>query len=75
MLRFFPLPEGRQFPDPPQCSFCDQLGRPIRPDPSEAPQLPRLVAGPGLFICEECVQLCHEILHEDDLGLRQDVRD
>ena len=62
----FRLPEGRQFPDPPRCSFCDQLGRPIRPERREAAELPRLVAGPGLFICERCIQLCNEILEEDE---------
>jgi hypothetical protein len=64
---FFPMPEGREFSDPPRCAFCDELGRPIRPDPPETADLPRLVAGPGLFICERCVRLCTEILEEDDL--------
>lgn len=63
----FRLPEGSRFPEPPRCAFCDQLGRPIRPEPAEAPELPRLVAGPGLFICERCIQLCREILQEDDV--------
>lgn len=62
----FRLPKGQQFPDPPRCAFCDQLGRPIRPEPPEAAELPRLVAGPGLFICERCVQLCNEVLEEDE---------
>jgi hypothetical protein len=62
----FMLPPGRQFSDPPRCGFCDQLGRPIRPEPREAAELPRLVAGPGLFICERCIQLCNEILEEDE---------
>jgi hypothetical protein len=66
---FFPMPEGREFPDPPRCAFCDELGRPIRQDPPESPNLPRLVAGAGLFICERCVRLCIEIFEEDDLGV------
>jgi ATP-dependent Clp protease ATP-binding subunit ClpX len=61
----FSLPAGREFPDPARCAFCDELGRPIRPDSAEATNLPRLVAGPGLFICERCVRLCNEILDED----------
>jgi hypothetical protein len=65
---FFPLPEGREFPDPPRCAFCDELGRPIRPEPPVSAGLPRLVAGPGLFICERCVRLCTEIFEEDDLA-------
>jgi hypothetical protein len=67
---FFPIPEGREFPDPPRCAFCDQLGRTIPPEPPESVELPRLVAGPGLFICERCVRLCVEIFEEDDLAAR-----
>ncbi|MEW6470667.1 MAG: ClpX C4-type zinc finger protein [Actinomycetota bacterium] len=61
----FPLPAGREFPDPARCAFCDEPGRPIQPDSVAATELPRLVAGPGLFICERCVRLCNEILDED----------
>ncbi|MCA1847342.1 MAG: hypothetical protein LC792_29985 [Actinobacteria bacterium] len=61
------MPEGRQFPDPPQCAFCDQLGRRTRPEPPENRELPRLIAGPGIFICERCVRLCVEILQEEDV--------
>jgi hypothetical protein len=67
---FFPMPEGREFPDPPRCAFCDQLGRTIPPEPPESADLRRLVAGPGLFICEHCVRLCVEIFEEDDLAAR-----
>ncbi len=35
-----------------KCSFCGSTGR----------ECGRLVAGPGVFICSECVQLCSEIL-------------
>src|SRR5205807_8833651 len=65
---FFPMPEGREFPDPPRCAFCAELGRPIRPEPAESAELPRLVAGPGFFICERCVRLCTELFEEDDLA-------
>ncbi len=38
-----------------RCSFCwkseDQVGK--------------LVAGPGVYICDECVELCNEILEEE----------
>src|SRR6516165_9798448 len=40
------------------CSFC---GRPH--DDS-----PRLIAGPGVYICAECIGLCNEILAEDAAG-------
>ena len=39
----------------PVCSFCGK--------PQE--QVRRLVAGPGVFICDECVELCREIIEED----------
>lgn len=38
-----------------RCSFCGK---------SEA-EVNRLIAGPGVFICNECVSLCDEILSED----------
>jgi hypothetical protein len=37
------------------CSFCGK-----RQD-----QARRLIAGPGVFICDECVQLCNEILAQE----------
>jgi hypothetical protein len=41
-----------------RCSFC---GKP------EAAAL-RLIAGPGVYICAECVSLCNEILAEEAAG-------
>ncbi len=37
-----------------KCSFC---GKPQG-------QVRRLIAGPGVYICDECIQLCREILEE-----------
>jgi hypothetical protein len=34
------------------CSFCAK----------PAPEVAKLIAGPGIYICNECVQLCNEIL-------------
>lgn len=42
-----------------RCSFC---GKPQS-------QVSRLVAGPGVYICDECISLCQEILKE---GLESD---
>ncbi len=39
----------------PKCSFCGKTSEQVR----------RLVAGPGVFICNECVDLCCDILDED----------
>lgn len=37
------------------CSFCGKSSDQVR----------RLVAGPGAYICNECVALCHEIISDD----------
>jgi hypothetical protein len=42
-------------PGPTMCSFCGK-----GPD-----QVKRLVAGPGVFICDSCVHLCNEVLEQD----------
>lgn len=44
---------------PVACSFCGK---------SEG-QVSRLIAGPGVFICNECVTLCEEILGEEQFDL------
>ncbi|MCX5860187.1 MAG: ATP-dependent Clp protease ATP-binding subunit ClpX [Proteobacteria bacterium] len=45
------------------CSFCGKGQREVR----------RLIAGPSVFICDECVELCNEIIAEekdrDDLSI------
>lgn len=41
-----------------KCSFCGK--------PQE--QVKRLVAGPGVYICDECVELCIEIIESDHVG-------
>jgi hypothetical protein len=38
-----------------RCSFCGK---------SQA-EVPKLIAGPGIFICSECVVLCNEIIDDD----------
>ncbi|MCS6984618.1 MAG: ATP-dependent Clp protease ATP-binding subunit ClpX [Leptospiraceae bacterium] len=43
------------------CSFCGK----------EQSEVNRLIAGPGVFICDECVQLCHHILQEDETNKGQ----
>ena len=39
------------------CSFCGKREH-------EA----RLIAGPGVYICSDCVQTCTELLHEDTVS-------
>ncbi|HHV54240.1 MAG TPA: ATP-dependent Clp protease ATP-binding subunit ClpX [Firmicutes bacterium] len=38
-----------------KCSFCGK--------PQE--QVKKLIAGPGVFICDECIELCNEIIEEE----------
>jgi ATP-dependent Clp protease ATP-binding subunit ClpX len=42
----------------PKCSFCGQE----RGAASGAGRKVQLVAGPGVYICSECISLCNEIL-------------
>ena len=39
-----------------RCSFCGKSKDKVR----------RLVAGPGVFICDGCVRLCNEVLDSDE---------
>ena len=38
-----------------KCSFCGKLQDQVR----------KLVAGPGVYICDECIELCNEIIEEE----------
>ena len=38
-----------------RCSFCGKSKDKVR----------RLVAGPGVFICDQCVHLCNEVLQSE----------
>jgi ATP-dependent Clp protease ATP-binding subunit ClpX len=38
-----------------KCSFCNKF----------QDQVKRLVAGPGVYICDECIELCNEIIEEE----------
>ncbi len=40
------------------CSFCSKAQKEVR----------KLVAGPGVYICNECIELCNEIVMEDGDG-------
>src|SRR5918995_1448133 len=41
-----------------QCSFCGKSQRQVR----------KLIAGPGVYICDECIELCNEIIDEEFSG-------
>ncbi len=38
-----------------KCSFCGK----------SQDQVKRLIAGPNVYICDECIELCQEIIHEE----------
>ena len=42
----------------PRCTFCGK----------QQNQVERLIAGPGVFICSECVDLCQQIIQEGREG-------
>ena len=42
-------------PDDMHCSFCGKLKT----------EVARLVAGPTVYICDECVELCEDIIAEE----------
>lgn len=44
---------------PPVCSFCGRSGDEVE----------KLIAGPGVYICNECIEVCENILKEE---MRQD---
>jgi len=49
-----------------KCSFCGKSQK----------QVKKLIAGPGVYICDECIDLCNEIIEEElgestDLGFAQ----
>ena len=46
-----------------KCSFCGKSQK----------QVKKLIAGPGVYICDECIELCNEII-EEEVGERSDVR-
>ena len=38
-----------------KCSFCGKNQDQVR----------RLIAGPGVYICDECIELCNEMVEEE----------
>ena len=41
--------------DPVRCSFCGKAQEEVR----------KIVAGPGVYICDECIELCKDIIDEE----------
>ena len=45
------------------CSFCGKSQR----------QVKKLIAGPGVYICDECIDLCNEIIDEELAAPRSSI--
>jgi ATP-dependent Clp protease ATP-binding subunit ClpX len=50
---------------PVKCSFCGK----------SQDEVHRIIAGPGVYICNECVELCQEIYEEDVGNIQMDLSD
>ncbi|MDL2258816.1 ATP-dependent Clp protease ATP-binding subunit ClpX [Eubacteriales bacterium OttesenSCG-928-K08] len=48
-----------------KCTFCGK----------NQDEVHRVIAGPGVYICNECVELCREIIEEDNASLPVDLSD
>ena len=48
-----------------RCTFCGKTQEEVQ----------RIIAGPGVYICNECVELCHEIIEEDNEAEAVDLQD
>jgi ATP-dependent Clp protease ATP-binding subunit ClpX len=44
-----------------KCSFCGKSQK----------QVKKLIAGPGVYICDECIDLCNEIIEEELSGTEE----
>ena len=49
------MPKSVEGPEQLKCSFCGKNQRQVR----------KLIAGPGVYICDECIDLCNEIVDDD----------
>ena len=39
------------------CNFCGKTQKEVK----------KLIAGPGVYICDECIELCNDIIFEDSV--------
>ena len=46
------------------CSFCGKSQHEVR----------KLIAGPTVFICDECVELCMDIIKEDNKNNKSKIK-
>jgi len=53
--KIVPPPPPEKKTGPFQCNFCGKSHLEVK----------KMVAGPGVFICDECIELCVDIIRED----------
>ena len=46
------------------CSFCGKSQNDVR----------KLIAGPGVYVCNECIDICNEIINDDEQAETATVR-
>lgn len=51
------MSENKSFGNTLHCNFCGKSQREVK----------KLIAGPGVYICDECIELCNEIIYEDSI--------
>ena len=44
-----------------KCSFCGKSQKQVR----------RLIAGPGVYICNDCIEVCNEIIEEESVEVEE----
>ncbi len=59
------MPDKKDFKNEIRCAFCGKTQDEVN----------RIIAGPGVFICNECVELCHEIIEEDKVTIPSSLDD
>ena len=55
--------DGSDSKNHPYCSFCGKSHHEVR----------KLIAGPTVFICNECVELCMDIVSEENKSLASEI--
>lgn len=51
------MSDNKSFGNTLHCNFCGKSQREVK----------KLIAGPGVYICDECIELCNEIIYEDSI--------
>ena len=48
-----------------KCNFCGKMAK----------EVSTLIAGPGVFICDVCIELCNEIIYEKKEVMEDDLNE